>query len=320
MPTSANGRPEPEFRSHGEPLFLVGCPRSGTTLLQRMLDAHPHVAIAPETFFIRKVYMRRREYGDLGRESNWNRLIEDVMAMPVFDEMGLTKDKFISECREIERSYSSLFGLMLRQYKTIRRARLVGEKTPNHLLYIPTLSRFFPSAVFVHIIRDPRGVVNSWKEVPWSTGSVVGDAHVWKRYLLSVRRIRKPVLSSFMTVRYEDLVENPLSSMKRVCDFLKLPFDNAVIDFNRYSETSIDKHREPWKERSFEPLDKSRALTWRKELSRKELAEIEAVVGREMRRYDYQPIAERHLVYMAMGKASLFPVMRKVAKVLRGRF
>lgn len=71
--------------------FLVGCPRSGTTLLQRLLDAHPDVAVAPETFFVERFWQRREEYGPLADDRCFERLLHDISAVPEFAEMDSTK-------------------------------------------------------------------------------------------------------------------------------------------------------------------------------------------------------------------------------------
>lgn len=157
-------------------VFLVGCPRSGTTLLQRMLDTHPEVAVAPETHFMRLFWRRRALYDPLERPDHFERLLRDIAARPEFIEMGLDPAHFQRVAWEGPRTYDALLRLLLEQFASSRSVRVVGEKTPDHLVHMLPLKEFFPSARFVHIVRDPRAVVNSHRGVPWSKGSLWKDA------------------------------------------------------------------------------------------------------------------------------------------------
>ena len=71
------------------PIFIVGCPRSGTTLLRRMLDGHPRLAICGATYFNLLVYSRRKAFGDFGDLSNRRRLISEYLARPPMKAAGL---------------------------------------------------------------------------------------------------------------------------------------------------------------------------------------------------------------------------------------
>ena len=275
------------------PVFIVGCPRSGTTLLQRMLDALPGVAIAPETHFIRRFWFRRGRYGDLSLDESYGRLIHDVVAMPEFADMGLDPEAFRDAAFRQTRGYGELFGLLLTQYAAGHDAGIVGEKTPNHLLYMQTLETLFPLARFVHLVRDPRGVVNSWRSVPWSSGSVSRDAMVWRRYLATARRRPPRRRDRLLTVRYEDLLAEPVASVQRICRFIGAD-PNAVVDATGGVVTGgVDVDREPWKANALRPLNPKRQDAWSNELTDEQIARIEAVTWVEMIRWGYRPRTTR---------------------------
>src|SRR5690606_38458360 len=123
----------------------------------------------------------------------------------------------------IERSWEALFALLLRSFAERTNAAIVGEKTPNHLLYMPTLQALFPGARFIHIVRDPRAVVSSWVSVPWSTGTIEGDAAVWRRYMRKARE-QPPAPGTLHTIRYEALVAHPERVLRGVCSFVGVSF------------------------------------------------------------------------------------------------
>ena len=263
------------------PVFLVGCPRSGTTLLQRLLDAHPLIAIAPETHFIRRFWEQRDRYGDLRGDDAFARAVEDLLAIPEAVDMHLDGDAFRAAAAEIDRSFAALFALLLQCFGARRGARVIGEKTPNHLLYMPTLQSFFPGARFIHIVRDPRAVVLSWRTVPWSTGSVGGDARVWRRYIRTARK-QPPRWGKLHVVRYESLVTAPELALHRICRFVGVNFDRAMLAFHERGSNAIDFEREPWKRGAAFAVYKSATDEWRERLSREEMGQIEEIVCREM--------------------------------------
>jgi hypothetical protein len=295
------------------PTFIVGCPRSGTTLLQQILDAHPDVAIAPETHFIRNFYLKRKLYGDLSQDINYYQLIDDIIALPVFLEMKLNAGHFRAAAKQIARSYAAIFYLILQQFAHDKNARIVGEKTPNHLLYMPTLEKFFPNAKFIHIVRDPRAVVNSWQKVPWSNGSVIKDAVVWHRYMRTAR-LSPPAKSSIYTLRYEQLVLDPKTSLVSVCDFLGLPFDRGMLSFHSLPSSlqTLNTVREPWKSQATQPISQKNLNVWQKNLSNSEIAEIEAVAWSEMKLLGYQ---QQSFLPKIIIKSKLFEIRLKLMQL-----
>lgn len=262
------------------PIFLVGCPRSGTTLLQQMLDAHPDIAIAPETHFIRSFFLSD-QYGDLNDDYNYKQLVKSIVDIPEFTEMELDSEEFVADSQTLERSYKSLFWLLLEQFRQRRRVRIVGEKTPNHLLYMQTLQEFFPKACFIHIIRDPRAVVSSWKKVPWTTGSVEGDARVWRRYMATARK-SPPANGAIFSLHYESLVTEPEECLKSICNFLGIHFDRAMLRYYIKDSKGVNISREPWKRNAVKPVSEDALMKWQQELTLDEIATVELITRDEL--------------------------------------
>ena len=292
--------------SHDDPVFLVGCPRSGTTLLQRILNAHSAVAIAPETHFIRRFWLPRATDGHLADTDAMQRLIDDVIAMPEFTEMGLDTAAFRASTTSGERAHRAIFGQLLTMFADRRGACVVGEKTPNHLIYMRTLESWFPGARFIHIVRDPRAVVCSWRDVPWSTGRPVGDAMVWRRYLATARR-RPPLRQGALTtIRYEELILDTEATVRTVCRFLGLEFEPQMLSFHLKPSDIVNVAREPWKAAADRPIQDTSVDRWRSELSPDTVARIEAAVWPEMKRWPYPPStpALRRLLAAAIVRPS----------------
>ena len=251
-----------------------------------MLDAHPDVAVAPETFFMRHFWEQRDAYGDLSENAVLDRLVDDLTATSAFKEMGLDDTAFRAAVREAPRRWEEVFRVFLQQFAASRDASFVGEKTPNHVLSLPTLRRWFPEARVVHLVRDPRAVVNSWRTVPWSSGYRWRDAEIWVEYVRAGRRAEEAG-GRVRSLHFEALVQSPEEELRALCDHLGVPYDARMLAFHEQAPATVDVEREPWKERATDPIDPTVADRWRRELSPSAQAQVEAVAVAEMERWGY---------------------------------
>lgn len=242
--------------------------------------------MAPETHFIRRFWLRRAHFGDLSVDANLDRLLDEVVALPELRSAHLDQDALRRSAAASNRRYADVFAALLQSFADRHGARIVGEKTPNHALYLAVLAQMFPAARALHVVRDPRAVVASWRDVPWSTGSRRGDAEVWRRYVVAVDRAARRRTMPVLEVRYEQLVRDPAATLSRVCDWIGIPFDDSMLA-TRDEGSSVDVASEPWKARSLRPIDADRAEAWRRELTADEVAAIEAVAGTVARRHGY---------------------------------
>lgn len=268
--------------------FVVGAARSGTTLVQQILNAHPAIAIGPETHFVRRFWLRRDAYAPLSDDEGWNRLIGDVVATPDLRDAGLQSHALAARARSVPREMRSLFGLLLDELASGRHAAVIGEKTPSHVLHMPLLAGWFPGARFIHVVRDPRAVVSSRGRMPWSTGSVCGDAIVWRRTMIVAERDRPPA-GRLRLIRYESLVSRPEPELRGLCDFLGVEYDSSMLRHHQKRGFGVDPDREPWKRRANAPLAPERMEAWRGELSPRDVSCIEGTAGRVMIRAGYGP-------------------------------
>jgi hypothetical protein len=146
-------------------VFIVGCARSGTKLLRKMIDAHPQIAIPPETHWIPKPFERRQGVTPDGLVTP--ELVSRLLAREKFTRMRIGQDELEGlVAGEEPVSYSTFVTGVFDLYGKGQGKRLVGDKTPSYLRHIPTLHALWPQAKFVHIIRDGRDVclsILSWK-------------------------------------------------------------------------------------------------------------------------------------------------------------
>ncbi|WP_141491638.1 sulfotransferase family protein [Longimonas halophila] len=270
--------------------FIVGCPRSGTTLVQRLLSTHPESTVLPETFFVRRLMPNHRTLMNPLLQSEHNVLVQAVLQSEAWSVQDLSEEALH---REVQRQPQTGAGVLRAWMYTAARAHgvpVVGEKTPDHALQVAALHHALPEARFVHVIRDPRAVVNSWRTVPWSSGYVWRDADLWRERVQAVRQA--PESAPVHTVRFEQLVQAPATTMQRVAAFLGLsPGHMWTRDDVDAEQVAVDAEAEPWKQNALAPIDPAVATRWRRALPEADQAMVEHMAAREMQRWGYMPEA-----------------------------
>jgi hypothetical protein len=225
-------------------VFIIGCPRSGTTLLQRLLDAHPAIAISSETFWLPYFFKRRIGLTPEGivRPEIVSRLFEYYK----FYRMKIQKEELERLCAAKESiHYASLVTEIFNLYGDYRDKPLVGDKTPDYVRQISLLHELWPSAKFIHLIRDGRDVAlsaTSWKRKlaklekmfpSWAEEPVITAAFWWDWHVREGQSAAEALGSRlYYEIHYEALVANPANECERLCGFLSLPFDDNMLRFN----------------------------------------------------------------------------------------
>jgi hypothetical protein len=280
--------------------FIVGVPRSGTTLLRLLLDAHPGLAIPPETGFgsLAASFARRTPDRD--------ELLAALTALPTWQDLGLDRD-------ELARTFDSLrpwsTGAGLRACYVAYAARHAkprwGDKTPGHVDYMAALAGDLPEARFIHLIRDGRDVAASLRGLPFAPGdgSMRAIAAEWRDTIARARRAGTRLLH-YREVRYERLVTEPEATLRELCDFVELPFDPAMLRAHERAEERLAELRSATLQpdgavrfadgtavmsRTREPPDPTRAGRWRRTLTEHDLALFEERAGGALAAEGYEP-------------------------------
>ena len=271
------------------PVLLVGCPRSGTTLLSVILHAHPRIAMPPETRFLFPVYRRRNSFGDLSDEQNRRRLARQITGRGSrFSQLGLNRRAVIREIVNGAPTVGSAMAIVWREFARSRGKERWGEKRPLYWQQMDWLMRLFPDAQVVHLVRDPRACVTSLLDVKWWHGGFQGALTTWA---LSDRELRgfgeRAPQGSYYALRFEDLLTDPRDELAKLCKFLGEDFDEGMLDFAG-AAGDIVPERKVWHSLTHEPLDPSRGERWRERLTPGDVAVIEAVTGAAMKHHGYQ--------------------------------
>lgn len=282
-----------------EHVFIIGCARTGSTLLRHLLIKSERICITPETHFLRRVSRvgLRKEilrFGDLSHDGNASKLVDFMYSDSKTSAGGywrwLSKhvDKVVFKERllESDRSERAIFALMMQVYAEKKKGvistdLILGEKTPTHLYYVPTLLEWFPQAKIIHTFRDPRAIFVStlkfMKTGEWGLKAKLPSVPPWLLdpviHPIEVLRITKVWFDAvrlhatyeqlypqqYHFVRFEDLISDPAGQLQHICGFLNVPFESqmleevAVVGSSFYAQprvvTGLDrKATERWRE------------------------------------------------------------------------
>ncbi|WP_263810896.1 MULTISPECIES: sulfotransferase family protein [Salinibacter] len=314
-----------ESRAPRHPVFVVGMPRSGTTLLSSLLDAHPDLVIAPETHYFARCWSG----GEIDGWADVERMLARLNQQPGVHDMALADDEWAairSRLRALEApTHGDILRALIETYTARSEAPAWGEKTPDHLRHVPEMARQFPNAVFLAIIRDPRDVVLSLRNLPWSRRTAPEQAWTWRTYAALVDRYRTHRKGRFFALRYEDLIVHPEACLRDVCAFLETPFHEAMLQPRQQEDQHFDPDREPWKQKSAREIDASNREKWRAQMPEAERVVVEVIAGRWLSAYDYSRPRVRWRpaligrILQRLGRAALQRGRRALRKIRSGR-
>lgn len=238
--------------------FLVGCPRSGTTLLQSLLAAHSQIASFPESHLLLA-----------GGGTRWGRLMTKLGV--VTPAMRTRLALFLGELNHPEllasfppyelrlRTFVNTFVAMLDQLTTAQGKTIWLEKTPLHLLYVKQFEQYIPGVKFIHLLRNGADVVASLVDVtnrfPAQWGGAYGIERAIRLWNLCVTETAAQLgKANHLALRYETLIANPEQRVGQLCEFIGVPFEAAMLRDNRQTSTAQLVVNEPWKRNAFQPI------------------------------------------------------------------
>ncbi len=266
------------------PVFVSGCPRSGTTLLGNLIDAHPNIAVFLESFFIPQYHLLQHLYRPLTNRDNLTRLANSISNQYSAKVNNLTfSDELLDELPTP--TYPALIDAMMLQWAQERGAMRWGDKSPGYTSKFPLLQELFPDAKFIHIVRDGRDVWLSLQKLGWEK-NVVRAARMWARTITAAQEFgRGAQAGHYMEVRYESLIVNPDATLDRIFEFIGEP------PLNRDTENSEDQHRNeafaPWPKVN-KAVDAQNANKWMSKMSDRDIFLFESASKRTLRDNEYE--------------------------------
>ena len=288
-----DGRRDEEGSARNPFLFIVGCTRSGTTLLQRILNNHPQLAVVNDSHFAIQVIRRHKGPVDPVLTPE---LVDRVRTYPRFPRLGLSETA-VYQAASKSGTYSQFVSALYSDHGRLNGKQLAGEKSPGFVRHLPRLHALFPWVKTIHIIRDGRDVALSMLEWTRQGKGPAASFELWQEEPIAVcalwwlKKVKAGLqdgrsLDSFnySEVRYEDLVANPENVLRKLADFLNLPYVREMLDYH------VGKTRnEPDLSTKRRWLPVTAGLRdWRTRMNERELELFEALAGDLLSDLGYQ--------------------------------
>ena len=246
------------YQNLASPIFVVGAPRSGTSLTAKILGSHAAIFYAGESNYFEDIWTRRNEIGSLEKETSRLKAVERVLNLyERFDfehlqklvDTLITPEKLISRVNNTGQNYGSLYSSFMSLLAESQGTTNFCDCTPKHLFYLNTIFSYFPYAKVIGCVRDPRDFLSSYK-------------HYWNITLPKeknrVRTLYNPIITSMLwrtsinslisysnsewadkiiLLKYEDLVNHPKTEVIRICDFLEIEFTAELLQIAEHNSS-----------------------------------------------------------------------------------
>lgn len=268
--------------------FVVGRPRSGTTLLRTLFDAHPNVIVPPECQLIINLYPR------YGRIKRWTArqleaFYEDLLQQWRFDVWPLDRKKLhrsLMDC-EGDHDYGTICKVVYHEYRSIFRHGVllaIGDKNPGYTIYTDRLLDIFPEAKFIHIVRDYRDNFVSIRNVDFELPFISVTVSKWKYFVKRFRKAGAKHPGTHLEIRYEDLVSEPEKTFQQLCAFVGIPYSDKPFDFYKKSEEVLKIYPTDlilkYHSSLLKKINTGRTGLWKDVLSESELRVADACAGK----------------------------------------
>jgi len=267
-------------------VFILGKGRSGTTLLQSLLNAHPNIVAPPESKF---VVLHGARFGKIKK---WNETDVHEFVAALFSEF------FFFYTWKQDRKQLTDFLLSAIDYldyplacKMVYYAargnknevKLISDKNPLYAVFIPQIRKVFPDAKFIHLVRDPRDNVLSTIKA-YGGGNPFFISWQWLIHNAIIEDDKKKAPDQYFSLLYENMVKDIEGTMKELCSFLKIPYNESMKEINRtelkdtYSSNADEFLKN--KKSMLKPINLSNIDKWRSEMKPADIEIVERITAR----------------------------------------
>jgi hypothetical protein len=296
--------------------FILGRPRSGTTLLSTLFNAHPNVRIAPEFPILLPLYQKFRKVKTWDEEAILL-FVDHVYRNNVFNNRTLANLKIDREVFTASLLQMARKGTLQDFLKSInyhafsvypkRETLRIGDKNPIYSIYAKRFLRIFPEAKFICIIRDYRDNFVSMRklsDLKLEAPILPLQVYRWRYVVKLFLKCKKRYPERFHLVRYEDLVTSQEETMQTLCSFIGIPYDPGVFDFFRKKEEVVSAYENPLIDKFhsslMNPVNTSRMNQWQKDFSEPQVKLADQIAGTYADLLGYERVYKGYRPWVAL--------------------
>jgi hypothetical protein len=265
-----------------EPIFVVGAPRSGTSLLTVMLDRHPEIVMTPESKLFHDLPRDWRRRRSIGHEQ----LIDSFLYTTHLSNLRLTKKEVLEDFARFEPTYPNYVRCALECYMRKYKKNRVGEKTPQHLWYIPTILEWYPKAKIVWMLRDGRDTVVSLNRL--HRRGIRRSSFYWRTYAVLGLKWEQRYPKKIFRCRFEDLILRTDETLESLCSFLGVNPDQNMVDARIGSDSILDSEY-GFKRQALAVVDSGKIGEYKRSTTQHERWIMASIMERILVRLGYPP-------------------------------
>ena len=261
--------------------FIVGCGRSGSSLLRSILDAHSNISLPHETSFFSRISSGSFGVGDTTLEQK----LRVIMDKWWIGDMATSANTITEQLGDHEPSWRNLFMAFLASLPNDPNVNTFGEKTIRHLDYVHQLLDEFPNCRIIQVIRDPRASFASFRRVQVGSNQVSKFVKDWRAAAevdLTLANHER-----YLRVKFESLVASPEENSGLICKFLGVEYDPGMMKFHE-RETAGFSPEQVHHQNTRKPVFQSSVARWKEELSKTQIGLLESFLAEHMQRLDYE--------------------------------
>lgn len=271
------------------PFFIVGCGRSGSTLLRMMLASHSRLAIPPETWYLIPLVEQLSTDRPLATDEI-ERAVSIMTSHYRWPDLNL-------DAADLRRSVAELRQPSLRDVVEVVYQRHLqaegkvrwGDKTPVYISIVPQLAKMFPGARFIHLVRDGRDVAKSFQAQGWPSRWLHEGTGEWVAALDSTERWMASALrEQILEVRYEDLVLDTETTLRETCRFLDEQFEPQMLSWEEKVDEQVPSRERHIHTKLKRKADATDVARWKREMTAREVLVAEAFMGAHLARARYE--------------------------------
>ncbi len=279
--------------------FIIGRPRSGTTLLRTMLDAHPHVIIPLELAYNLEYANHRfkkiKRWQEKDKQELFNYFCSESFTKypSIATQWNIDKELLKNNIFNApdDTSLQTFIKIIYSHYKSVfpkKEILAIGDKTPLHsMLMLQFYKNAFSDAKFIFLIRDPRDHIRSHNLLkPLFPTAVMAD--MWRKSAEQYVTLKEKAPKQIILVRYEDLISNTPKKLNEICNFLNIPFSESMLKFHTKKQKYESGFVNQWQKKLYSPPDKKNKYLWKEKMSKAKIKKIEFYCGSFINRFNYE--------------------------------
>lgn len=287
---------------YNQPIFILGNPRSGTSLLRLMLSCHPDIIIPPESHFFLWLENKYKNMNPMA--DDLEEFFIDLYKSRKFETWDISKQSIIETIKKDNiKSFADLIACIYITYGNAvgkNNFKYWGDKNKLWKENLHKTILYFPNAFFIHLVRDGRDVACSFIDLaikgstsiyaPKLPSQISDIANRWKTNVNFINEFLIDIpKSNQLTIRYEDLVLNTQATLHEIMQLLSIEYSQNMLD---YQNSKFDMIKEPkefidWKHKLNSPLDQNNIGKYKNILSDQDTFLFEQIAKRELYNYSY---------------------------------